>query len=604
MLGEPAIGCALSPSGRHLALTLDNARAVLWELATEAVEAASPGLRRDRLRGSRAAGDLLIATGYSGITAIDVVDRRAARRVDGRRGSGVDVRGEAGRLVAIASRPARALWEPVTARVDAPVGLAGLARRRRPARHRRRRRRAGRRDRRAFDGRRRSRSGCSRDWGSGKSFLIRQVQERVRELSHASRASKRRRRTARTCATSSSTPGTSPTRTCGRAWRRTSSTSSPSPSRQPRSEAETGRGAVRAARAADRPELDARERAREAQRRHEREQPRASSRSGPVALASTSTIADETLAALKGLRTRLRLLLRFAGGRGARARRRRGGRVGVLGIDAVSRQWAGRGDRARRRRRPGSAGAKLRRALDGAGEAPRSGRSRRRREAAKRREEAERAAARSRTSRAVAGWPATPPSAAPDRRLPLAAQRGLAHPRGLQAHERDPRRPGQAEAGRSDERPPADRSHRPLHRRPRPLPAQARGRGAGGRAPDPRADAVRRRARGRPALAAAVAASCTTPSCSPSTRLDAEWESTPLNYLEKIIQIPFTLRPMGRAAVTALVARPAAGRGDGSRGGPRAPERRRGARPAPRAAGPRPPARPRPPSATTPAPRR
>jgi hypothetical protein len=37
-------------------------------------------------------------------------------------------------------------------------------------------------------------------------------------------------------------------------------------------------------------------------------------------------------------------------------------------------------------------------------------------------------------------------------------------------------------------------------------------------------------------------------------QLDAEWESTPLNYLEKIIQIPFTLRPMGESGIAALVA--------------------------------------------------
>ena len=37
-------------------------------------------------------------------------------------------------------------------------------------------------------------------------------------------------------------------------------------------------------------------------------------------------------------------------------------------------------------------------------------------------------------------------------------------------------------------------------------------------------------------------------------QLDAEWESTPLNYLEKIIQIPFTLRPMGEGGIAALVA--------------------------------------------------
>lgn len=34
---------------------------------------------------------------------------------------------------------------------------------------------------------------------------------------------------------------------------------------------------------------------------------------------------------------------------------------------------------------------------------------------------------------------------------------------------------------------------------------------------------------------------------------EPEWESTPLNYLEKIIQIPFTLRPMGETGTTALV---------------------------------------------------
>ncbi|MET0730956.1 MAG: P-loop NTPase fold protein, partial [Solirubrobacterales bacterium] len=37
-------------------------------------------------------------------------------------------------------------------------------------------------------------------------------------------------------------------------------------------------------------------------------------------------------------------------------------------------------------------------------------------------------------------------------------------------------------------------------------------------------------------------------------QLDPEWESTPLNYLEKIIQIPFTLRPMGEGGIVALVA--------------------------------------------------
>ena len=38
-------------------------------------------------------------------------------------------------------------------------------------------------------------------------------------------------------------------------------------------------------------------------------------------------------------------------------------------------------------------------------------------------------------------------------------------------------------------------------------------------------------------------------------RADAVWESTPLHYLEKIIQIPFTLRPMGRKGVESLVTR-------------------------------------------------
>ena len=37
------------------------------------------------------------------------------------------------------------------------------------------------------------------------------------------------------------------------------------------------------------------------------------------------------------------------------------------------------------------------------------------------------------------------------------------------------------------------------------------------------------------------------------TGTEAAWESTPLNYLEKIIQIPFTLRPMGRKGVESLV---------------------------------------------------
>src|SRR5207237_8945943 len=40
--------------------------------------------------------------------------------------------------------------------------------------------------------------------------------------------------------------------------------------------------------------------------------------------------------------------------------------------------------------------------------------------------------------------------------------------------------------------------------------------------------------------------------------LDAEiendaWRSTPLNYLDKIIQVPFALRPMGQAGAAALV---------------------------------------------------
>ncbi len=35
--------------------------------------------------------------------------------------------------------------------------------------------------------------------------------------------------------------------------------------------------------------------------------------------------------------------------------------------------------------------------------------------------------------------------------------------------------------------------------------------------------------------------------------LEEAWESTPLNYLEKIIQIPFTLRPMASSGTTALV---------------------------------------------------
>ena len=38
-----------------------------------------------------------------------------------------------------------------------------------------------------------------------------------------------------------------------------------------------------------------------------------------------------------------------------------------------------------------------------------------------------------------------------------------------------------------------------------------------------------------------------------SGQLEEEWRSTPLNYLEKIIQIPFTLRPMGDAGTAALV---------------------------------------------------
>jgi KAP family P-loop domain len=48
-------------------------------------------------------------------------------------------------------------------------------------------------------------------------------------------------------------------------------------------------------------------------------------------------------------------------------------------------------------------------------------------------------------------------------------------------------------------------------------------------------------------------------------RLDREWASTPMNYLEKIFQIPFTLRPMGvrgfRALIDSLVPTPSSDSG-------------------------------------------
>jgi KAP family P-loop domain len=56
------------------------------------------------------------------------------------------------------------------------------------------------------------------DWGSGKSFLIKEVQDRVRALTRRSRRFLSGRRTAATSATSSSTRGTTPTPTCGPAW--------------------------------------------------------------------------------------------------------------------------------------------------------------------------------------------------------------------------------------------------------------------------------------------------------------------------------------------------------------------------------------------------
>ena len=171
-----------------------------------------------------ATGDLLIATGHAGIQAIDVLTGARRGEPATRGNGGLDFAVGPGGLVALASDTGTTLWEPVTALVQLPSVSPDSLDGDRPARHRRRRRRAGRRDRRAFDGRRRSRSGCSRDWGSGKSFLIRQVQERVRGSARGRARQDDGGALRRTCATSSSTPGTSPTRTCGRASRRTSST--------------------------------------------------------------------------------------------------------------------------------------------------------------------------------------------------------------------------------------------------------------------------------------------------------------------------------------------------------------------------------------------
>jgi hypothetical protein len=51
---------------------------------------------------------------------------------------------------------------------------------------------------------------------------------------------------------------------------------------------------------------------------------------------------------------------------------------------------------------------------------------------------------------------------------------------------------------------------------------------------------------------------------------DLGWETTPLNYLEKIFQVPYALRPMGRPGFKALVenltTKPTSGRTDGSAG--------------------------------------
>ena len=68
--------------------------------------------------------------------------------------------------------------------------------------------------------------GLFADWGSGKSFLIRKVQEQIRRLSERARAAQKAPRTAAISATLSSTRGTSRTRICGRAWRGTPSTPS------------------------------------------------------------------------------------------------------------------------------------------------------------------------------------------------------------------------------------------------------------------------------------------------------------------------------------------------------------------------------------------
>ena len=102
-----------------------------------------------------------------------------------------------------------------------------------------------------------------------------------------------------------------------------------------------------------------------------------------------------------------------------------------------------------------------------------------------------------------------------------------------------------------------DRPDRGLHRRPGPLPPGPGGPGARSRAAAARRPAVRRGRRRRPPLAAALPHRALPGAL--RDRLPAAaspeggWGSTPMQYLEKIFQIPFTLPPVDHAGYTAMV---------------------------------------------------
>ena len=411
VLDEPAIGCAISPSGRHLALTLGGARAVLWELASDGgwtqLSAAS---RRDRLRvlRHRRPPDRHRARRHPGDRR---PDRRPARRADGRRERRSRLRRRARRPGRDRSRHRHDALGAGHGPGRAPVRLAGLAGRHRPARHRRRRRRAGRRDRRALDG------PAALDRAVRRLGLGQVVPDPAGPGPRAAALAARHptaARTAPTCATSNFNAwqfadanlwaslathildAARPARTSGRAIRTAETNAA---AQFARLEQQIG------------PEFDGRASASsEAHAEAEREQARTPAREVDLRPDHRRRDPDKTLDAFQGpAHAAARCCCASPGSWCWRSRSSSRWSSACSGSTPWSRPsvpWA----RRARPSRPGPSQALDAARARGSGDADRRGREGRRRgrQAARGR----RRSARSRTSRAAAAWPATPPIAA------------------------------------------------------------------------------------------------------------------------------------------------------------------------------------------------